>query len=157
MIGTVGSMPVVPPPAYALAGVVTQHFLAGDGRAGAFRKLAGAAVAAASVTLIAGSVQRFRDGGTTVEPFRPEQATALVTSGPNAITRNPMYVGMAGLLGAHALVRGGWLPALPVAAFVAVIDRTQIRPEEAALRELFGQEYETYCAAVPRWLPGLPG
>lgn len=139
---------------YALAGGVTQHFLAGNGRAGALRKLAGGAVAAASVALIAGSIQRFREGGTTVEPFHPEQATTLVTSGPNALTRNPMYVGMAGLLTAHALVRGGWLPVLPVAAFVAVIDLTQIRPEEAALRELFGQDYETYCAAVPRWLPG---
>jgi len=156
-IGTVGRVPVVPPPAYALTGAVAQHFLAGNGRAGAFRKLAGAVTAAASVTLIAGSIQRFRDGGTTVEPFRPEQATALVTSGPNALTRNPMYVGMAGLLTAHALVRRGWLPALPVAAFVAVIDLTQIRPEEAALRERFGQEYETYLASVPRWVPGLPG
>ena len=80
----------------------------------------------------------------------------LVTDGPNALTRNPMYVGMAGVLTAHALVRRGWLPVLPLAAFVAVIDRTQIRPEEAALRELFGEKYDAYCARVPRWLPGLP-
>lgn len=121
------------------------------------RKLAGGAVAAASAALAAGSVRRFRVSGTTVEPFHPELTSALVTSGPNALTRNPMYVGMAGLLGAHALVRGGWLTVLPLAAFVAVIDLTQIRPEEAALRELFGEEYDTYCARAPRWLPGLPG
>jgi len=150
-------VPVVPPPAYAVAGAVAQHLLAGTGRAGRLRKLAGAAVAVAGTALMAGSAQRFRDEGTTVEPFRPERASALVTSGPNALTRNPMYLGMAGVLVAHALVRGGWLPSLPVAAFVAVIDRTQIRPEEAALRELFGQEYDDYCARVPRWLPGLPG
>lgn len=150
-------MPVVPPPAYAVTSAVAQHLLAGDNRAGTVRKLAGGVVAAASAALIAGSVQRFRDGGTTVEPFRPERASALVTSGPNALTRNPMYVGMAGLLGAHALLRGGWLPALPVAAFVAVIDRTQVRPEEAALRQLFGPDYDAYCDRVPRWLPGLPG
>lgn len=149
-------MPVVPPPAYALAGAVAQHVLARKGGAGAVRKVAGGAVAAASVVLIAGSIQRFRDTGTTVEPFRPEQASALVTDGPNALTRNPMYVGMAGLLTAHALARGGVLPALPVAVFVALIDRVQIQPEEAALRELFGQEYDAYCARVPRWLPGLP-
>ena len=150
-------MPVVPPPAYAVAGALAQHLLAGDRRPGAIRKLAGAAVAAASATLIVGSIQRFREGGTTVEPFHPEHATALVTGGPNALTRNPMYTGLAGLLTAHALVRGGVLPALPVAAFVAVIDRTQIRSEEAALRELFGQDYDAYCTRVPRWLPGLPG
>ena len=34
----------------------------------------------------------------TVEPFDPSKATALVVSGPNAVTRNPMYVAMAGVL-----------------------------------------------------------
>jgi protein-S-isoprenylcysteine O-methyltransferase Ste14 len=150
-------VPVVPPPAYAVTGLLAQHLLAGNGRAGVVRKLAGGAVAATSAVLAAGSVRRFRVSGTTVEPFRPELTSALVTSGPNALTRNPMYVGMAGLLGAHALVRGGWLTVLPLAAFVAVIDLTQIRPEEAALRELFGEEYDAYCARAPRWLPGLPG
>ena len=149
-------MPVVPPPAYGLAGLVAQHLLASSGSAGAVRKVAGGAIAAASVALAGGTAQRFRRAGTTVEPFRPEHATALVTDGPNALTRNPMYVGMVGLLAAHALVRRGWLPVLPLAAFVAVIDRTQIVPEEAALRQLFGQEYDAYCARVPRWLPGMP-
>ncbi len=78
-----------------------------------------------------------------------------MTDGPNALTRNPMYVGMAGVLTAHAIARGGWLTALPVAGFVALIDRVQVRPEEQALRGLFGDEYAAYCARVPRWL-GLP-
>lgn len=149
-------MPAVPPPAYALTGLLVQHLVAGDRRAGVLRKLVGGAIAAGSVALAGGSVRRFRESGTTVEPFRPERTKVLVTTGPNALTRNPMYVGMAGALAAHAIVRGGWLPMLPVAAFVAVIDRTQIRPEEAALRELFGEEYDAYCARVPRWLPRLP-
>jgi protein-S-isoprenylcysteine O-methyltransferase Ste14 len=149
-------VPVVPPPLYAVTGLATQHLLARKGGVGALRKLAGAAVAAGSLALMAGSARRFRAGGTTVEPFHPERASMLVTDGPNALTRNPMYVGMAGVLTAHALLRRGWLPVLPLAAFVAVIDQTQIRPEEQALRELFGEEYDAYCARVPRWLPGLP-
>jgi protein-S-isoprenylcysteine O-methyltransferase Ste14 len=40
---------------------------------------------------------------------------------------------------------------VPVAAFVGV-DRVQIRPEEAALRELFAEEYDAYCGRVRRWL-----
>ena len=39
-----------------------------------------------------------------------------------------------------------------MAVFVAVIDRVQIRPEEAALRELFAEEYDAYCRRVRRWL-----
>jgi protein-S-isoprenylcysteine O-methyltransferase Ste14 len=152
-------VPVVPPPLYAVTGLAAQHLharTARNGTVGAVRKLAGAAVAAGSLALMAGSAQRFRAGGTTVEPFHPERASMLVTDGPNALTRNPMYAGMAGVLTAHALVRRGWLSVLPLAAFVIVIDHTQIRPEEAALRELFGEEYDAYCARVPRWLPGLP-
>jgi protein-S-isoprenylcysteine O-methyltransferase Ste14 len=145
-------MPVVPPPLIALAASVTQRRLGSGSRPGAARKVGAVAAAAASGWLMAGSVQRFRQSGTTVEPFDPSRSTALVTSGPNSVTRNPMYVGMAGLLTAHALFRGGWATAVPIAAFVAVIDRVQIRPEEAALRERFGQEYDDYCRRVRRWL-----
>lgn len=150
-------MPVIPPPVLALAGAVVQHRVAPDHGAGPVRKVAAAVMAAASVGLAAGAGQRFRESRTTVEPFHPERATALVTTGPNAVTRKPMYVGMAGLLAAHALARGGVLTALPVAAFVAVIDRWQIRPEEEALQATFGSDYADYRARVPRWLPGLPG
>ena len=146
-------MPVVPPPLIALGAAVVQHRLAPGRGTGTGRKLAAVAVTAGSVALMGGALSRFKANDTTFEPFEPIKASALVTDGPNALTRNPMYVGMAGLLAAHALFRGGILTALPVAGFVAVIDRVQVRPEEEALRQLFGQEYDDYCAAVPRWLP----
>ena len=76
----------------------------------------------------------------------------LVTTGANAVTRNPMYVGMAGLLVANALRRGSWTALLPVAAFTLVIDRVQIAAEEIALLAHFGADYEAYLAAVPRWI-----
>ena len=76
----------------------------------------------------------------------------LVTSGANAISRNPMYVGMAGLLLAHAVWRGSWTALLPLAGFVAFIDRAQIRAEESALLEKFGAAYEAYKATTPRWI-----
>ena len=76
----------------------------------------------------------------------------LVTSGPTAVTRNPMYVGMAGVLVAHAVLRGSWRALLPVAAFMAVMDRVQIPPEEQALAAHFGADYTAYRNQVPRWL-----
>ena len=63
-----------------------------------------------------------------------------------------MYVGMAGLLAAHALWRRSWTALIPVAVFVALIDRLQIQAEESALAVTFGAEYEAYRAASPRWL-----
>jgi hypothetical protein len=59
---------------------------------------------------------------------------------------------MAGVLVAHALWRGSWRALLPVAGFVAYIDRVQVAAEERALHERFGAEYDAYVAAVPRWL-----
>lgn len=68
------------------------------------------------------------------------------------MSRNPMYVGMAGLLGANAMRLGFWTALPPVAVFTVVIDRVQIAAEEPALLADFGAEYESYRAAVPRWL-----
>jgi protein-S-isoprenylcysteine O-methyltransferase Ste14 len=76
----------------------------------------------------------------------------LITTGSNSITRNPMYVGLTGLLVAHAIGHGSWKALLPAAAFVAVIDRVQIEAEESALVEKFGPDYEAYRAATPRWV-----
>ena len=76
----------------------------------------------------------------------------LVTSGANTVSRNPMYVGMAGLLLAHAVWRGSWTALLPLAGFVVFIDRAQIQAEETALLEKFGATYEAYKATTPRWI-----
>lgn len=142
-----------PPPVLALVAALAQHGLSrGAPPASGLRRPAAAAVAAASVALAGGAAGRFRAQHTTVEPFDPSQASSLVVSGPNSRTRNPMYVGMAGLLVANALRRGSWTGVLPVAGFVAVIDRFQVAAEERALAEKFGSAYTTYCADVPRWL-----
>jgi protein-S-isoprenylcysteine O-methyltransferase Ste14 len=145
-------VPHVPPPLIGLAAGAVQHRLASRSSPGPVRKAGAVAVAAASLWMLAGSVGAFRRTGTTVNPLDPAQASALVTSGPNRVTRNPMYVGMTGLLVAHGLLRGGWRTALPVAAFVGVIDRFQISPEETALLEHFGADYEAYRGRVRRWL-----
>lgn len=146
-------MPVIPPPVAAIAAAVAQRALAGDARpTSPPRNVGVAGIVLASAALAGGASLRFRRSGTTVEPFHPEHASVLVTSGPNAVTRNPMYAGLAGLLLAHALWRGSWTAVLPAVGFVAFIDRVQIRAEESALVEKFGPEYEAYLARTPRWL-----
>ena len=100
---------------------------------------------------VAGSIG-FRRARTTVNPLHPEKASALVTSGIYRYTRNPMYVGVTlVLIGIAAWL--WWLPALLApAGFVVYITRFQIRPEERALAEKFGAQYEQYCSSVRRWL-----
>lgn len=94
----------------------------------------------------------FQRAATTVNPMRPHTANALVQSGLHRWSRNPMYLG-------QALVLLGWALHLQHApAFVAAplyllyINRFQVRAEERALRERFGQAYDDYCRRVPRWL-----
>jgi protein-S-isoprenylcysteine O-methyltransferase Ste14 len=143
-----------PPPALlaSAAGLAQRALTKGAPAPSAARAIVAAAITAASMGLAAASGREFRARGTTVEPFDPSRATVLVTTGVNAVTRNPMYVGMAGVLVANAIRRGSWTALLPVAVFTVVIDRLQIAAEERALAASFGAEYDAYRASVPRWL-----
>ena len=75
----------------------------------------------------------------------------LVTTGPYAVSRNPMYAGWALLhLGAGVAAGSGWiLAALPAAAGLV---HWQVRCEEQDLGADFGDEFARYRAAVPRYL-----
>ena len=148
-----GGVLLVPPPVWALAAAVTQRLLpGGTPPPTASRMVAAAGLTLASAALAGGAGYQFRRHGTTVETVHPDRASALVTTGSNDLTRKPMYVGLTGVLLAHATWRGSWPALLPVAAFVGVVDRLQVASEEAALHEKFGAEYDAYRAAVPRWL-----
>lgn len=97
-------------------------------------------------------VLSFRRARTTVNPLRPESASALVNSGIYRHTRNPMYLGFAIMLLAWTLFLT-WPPALlGVAGFVLYMNYLQIAPEEQALNSLFGEDFARYCAQVRRWL-----
>ncbi len=132
---------------------MVQRALPGGTRPPGKGRTAGAAtVSLVSLSMAGTAASRFRQSGTTLEPFQPDRASVLVTGGANAISRNPMYVGMAGLLLAHAVWRGSWAALLPLVGFVVLIDRAQIQAEETALLEKFGAAYEAYQATSPRWI-----
>jgi protein-S-isoprenylcysteine O-methyltransferase Ste14 len=106
---------------------------------------------AGGATALAGNLE-FRRLRTTVNPFKPENATALVTSGIYRFTRNPMYVGLALLvLGWAAFLCSAWALLGPV-VFVLYVSRFQIAPEERVLSAKFGAAYTEYTARVRRWL-----
>jgi protein-S-isoprenylcysteine O-methyltransferase Ste14 len=87
----------------------------------------------------------------TPAPIDPPKA--LISRGLNRIVRNPMYVGVLTiLLGQAALFRSREL--LIYAACLALgFHLFVILYEEPALRRQFGQAYDEYRRAVPRWLP----
>jgi protein-S-isoprenylcysteine O-methyltransferase Ste14 len=146
----------VPPLGLALLAFGVQRAFAGRRSATKPSRALAAVVGAGSVWMALGAALRFRLQGTTVNPVTPG-ADSLVTSGPNRLTRNPMYVGMAGVLVANAIMSRSLSAAVPAGCFVWVIDRWQIPVEEAVLRGRFGSEYESYASVTPRWLGRLRG
>lgn len=108
------------------------------------------ALAGAS-TALAGVVA-FRRNKTTVNPFTPERTSSLVASGIYRYTRNPMYLGfLLALVGWAALLSNLLaLSVLPV--FVAYMNRFQIQPEERALQQHFGADFQNYTQLVRRWV-----
>ena len=75
----------------------------------------------------------------------------LVSGGPYAISRNPMYVGWHVLYGGLLIFTGSRRMArmLPV---VLVATHLVIRSEERQLRRDFGEEFARYCSVVRRYL-----
>jgi protein-S-isoprenylcysteine O-methyltransferase Ste14 len=118
--------------------------------AGPRRVLAGA-LGAMAAGLFGWATATMLRAGTNPEPWVP--AAALVTDGPFRRTRNPIYLAYALAYLAIAIWRGSWatLALLPTA--VRLTNRLAIEPEEAYLRQRFGDAYQRYAERTPRWLP----
>ncbi len=89
---------------------------------------------------------------TTVNPFKPQESGVLVTSGFYHVSRNPMYLGMALVVLSSGIFLGSPLVIIPLALFVFIMNVVQIRPEERALAQIFGEEYTHFTQRVRRWI-----
>jgi protein-S-isoprenylcysteine O-methyltransferase Ste14 len=83
--------------------------------------------------------------------------TYLITSGPFAFVRNPLYVGNILLYAGVGIMSYALVPWLLIAAMVwfAFQYGLIVSKEEEYLRERFGDEFDRYCEAVPRFIPRL--
>ncbi len=78
----------------------------------------------------------------------------LVTTGPYAIVRHPIYTAMLGLMLSTGIALTTW-PALAVACVFNLTGILwRVRIEERLLRETFGAEHDAYVARVPAVIPG---
>lgn len=78
--------------------------------------------------------------------------STLVTGGVYKYSRNPMYLGMALVLAAWAAIIEPAPSFASVLVFIAYRSYFQIKDEEEALAELFGEEFYAYKSRVRRWL-----
>ena len=79
----------------------------------------------------------------------------LVTSGPYAYVRNPIYLGNL-LIGLGIVIMAGSWIAFGVLLLVFSVEYGAIVSlEEEFLSNAFGEQYHEYRRRVPRWLPRL--
>jgi protein-S-isoprenylcysteine O-methyltransferase Ste14 len=91
----------------------------------------------------------------TISRTRAARFGPLMSAGPFALVRNPLYVGNF-LIWIGFAIESGLLWMLPVAWAVFALQYSAIvRFEEAALIRHFGESYEQYLRDVPRWVVDL--
>lgn len=145
-----------PPPlaflGFLLIGLVIDRVagLAGWGLPTSLRLLLAAAATGLGLALIVPALGGFRKAKTPPEPWR--EVKALVKTGVYRFTRNPMYLGMAGIYSGLALGMNS-VSAIVLLPIVIVIIRSQvIAAEETYMAKTFGAAYRDYCDQVRRWL-----
>ena len=134
-----GDATLIPPPILGTAwgGVqLALTMVAGGRRRFRGQSLIAGALAAGATALGATALGLFRRAGTTFHPQHPDEATALVTDGVYAYTRNPMYVSMLVML----LAGSGVVLALQSGVLAAVLGSASL-PESLdgwTLRKVHG-------------------
>jgi protein-S-isoprenylcysteine O-methyltransferase Ste14 len=91
----------------------------------------------------------------TISRTRGDRLGPLVSSGPFAFVRNPLYLGNVALwTGFTMAARLLWL--VPIVIVVLSLEyHAIVRWEEDLLTARRGDDYRTYAARVPRWIPSL--
>lgn len=79
----------------------------------------------------------------------------LVKQGPYSVVRNPIYLGMFGLLLATGLAISRWEALVGAIVLFLAGNEIRIRSEERLLREEFGTQFEEYARRVPAFFPRL--
>ena len=90
------------------------------------------------------------EGLGTPAPVLPTQN--LVVRGFYRYVRNPMYVAVVSIIFGQGLLLGNSLLLLYGAVVWAAFHAFVLLYEEPKLRKTYGNEYEAYCARVPRWV-----
>lgn len=111
---------------------------------------AGTALGAAGFLLMLRAWWLFRRVGTAICPTAI--SSTLITGDVYALTRNPMYLGIAMMIAAPGLGSGAASFYVAAVVFLVLIDRLFCPYEERKAMREFGDEFIAYAMTVRRWL-----
>ncbi|HVZ40824.1 MAG TPA: isoprenylcysteine carboxylmethyltransferase family protein [Candidatus Kapabacteria bacterium] len=111
------------------------------------------ALAAGSVALIMWAIRHL--GRQWAVRARLVEKHELITSGPYAVVRHPIYAGMGGMFLVTGLVISHWWAFGAGLVLFAIGTAIRVREEEKLLTESFGEAFVRYRASVPAVVPRL--
>jgi protein-S-isoprenylcysteine O-methyltransferase Ste14 len=113
-------------------------------------QIAGSLLIGCALALDVWASLTFRRAQTTILPHRGSKA--LVSTGPFAYSRNPIYLGNAVILGGIGLLAGSLWHIVLIAPLVIAISQLAILREEKHLAARFPEEWRAYSSKVRRWI-----
>lgn len=113
-------------------------------------RILGVVLIACAVAIAAPAFRAMARAGTSFRTERP--TTAIVTDGPFAYTRNPIYVALTVLYVGIAMTINALWVLLLIVPVIVVMQRGVVVREERYLERKFGDEYVRYKARVRRWV-----
>ncbi len=106
------------------------------------------------ITIVGGMLAKWAERNMSkvgVDPkFKPVKA--MVTTGPFAKTRNPMYVGTTKMYLGISLILNTLWPILFLSILLIYLHFGVVLREEQYLERVFGDEYRQYKIKVRRWI-----
>jgi protein-S-isoprenylcysteine O-methyltransferase Ste14 len=111
------------------------------------------AIAAGSVWLVNAAARHL--GKQWALAARLVEGHTLIQDGPYRYVRNPIYLGMFGMLVATGLATAQWIQLLVGIVLFAGGTYIRVRIEERLLRQAFGAEFEEYARNVPALIPAI--
>ncbi len=113
-------------------------------------RVAGSVLLVASALLVRSAKGAMTRAGTNVRPDQP--TLAIVTDGPFAVSRNPLYLATTGLYVSISLLVDALWPLVLLLPTLAILHWGVVRREERYLEAKFGEPYRAYRARVRRWI-----
>lgn len=141
------------PPAYPAAALLIAwglHAVWPLATLSAWLRWSGAALAAGGLALMAWALLHQMRRGTDPNPWA--ETKTLVTDGPYAVSRNPVYVGDIVIQAGLGLALGWWWAVVLLPLTWLCLRYLVIAREEAFLTRRFGQAYRDYVQRTRRWL-----